>query len=223
MTPNGVHLWRACLDVDGGQIEALATLLSPDEQERGGRFYRAQDRDRFMAGHGLLRRILSRYVDLPPECLRFGYNPWGKPYLCGPAAQSGLRFNVSHSDGQALYALAWNREVGIDLERACPNVAVESLAASFFAPDEISRIQALPTALRRAAFYQTWTRKEAYLKARGQGLSAPLDQFSVFGLDKGRWSLQDLSAPAGYHAALAVEGLPGELAWFDAAVLLPNI
>lgn len=218
-----VHVWRAGLDCGAPVVRRLYQTLSPDERARAGRFHHERDRTRFIAARGLLRRILGHYLGVTPAQLAFTYAPHGKPALATPLAHRGLMFNVSHAHDMALYALTRGRNIGIDIEQIRTDIPYERLAARFFSAPEVSSLHALPHAQRLRGFYCCWTRKEAYLKARGDGLALPLDQFSV-SLAEGepaallhvqwdpaevsRWSLHDLGAGAGYVAALAVEGRP---------------
>jgi 4'-phosphopantetheinyl transferase len=216
-----VHVWRANLDQSPSMAGRFEPTLSVDERMRADRFYFRQDRERFVVARGLLRTILGRYLDRAPASHAFTYNYYGKPSLVSEAGAEPIRFNVSHSHGTALYAITRDLEVGVDLELIRDGLEVEQIAASFFSPREVSALSALPAELRRRAFFLCWTRKEAYIKARGEGLSLPLDQFEVSLIpgepaalmstqtesdEPSRWSLQDLSLASGYVAACAVEG-----------------
>ena len=216
-----VHVWRASLDEPASQIDSFLRTLAADERARAERFYFHRDRERFITAHGVLRAILGLYLNRAPECLSFRYSSHGKPTLAGEYAGDRLHFNMSHSQGVALYAIARGREIGIDVEFIRCNLKVEQIAERFFSDPEIATLRALPKHLQKYAFFLGWTRKEAYIKARGEGLSLPLDQFDV-SLTPGepaallstqpdsaealRWSLQELSLAPGYVAAIAVEG-----------------
>lgn len=223
-----VHVWRARLDASPERVRSLLDLLAPDERERAVRFHFQRDHDRFTVARGLLRGILGGYLgsgpehsSLGPERLRFEYGAQGKPSLAAEHNPAGLRFNVSHSEGVALFAVTRGREVGVDVERVSARVSCEEIAGRFFSPREVEDLRALPPPLREAAFFNCWTRKEAYIKARGEGLSLPLDGFDV-SLAPGepaallanrldpeevaRWSLRELRPWPGFAAALAVEG-----------------
>lgn len=216
-----VHIWRATLDQPISQIESFRHTLAADEQARAERFYFQRDRERFIVARGVLRALLGFYLLSAPECLSFCYSSQGKPALAGESGGDTVRFNLSHSHGVALYAVTRGREVGIDFERIRFDLEVEQIAERFFSRREIATLRTLPIDLRTYAFFLCWTRKEAYIKARGEGLSLPLDQFDV-SLVPGepaallsthpdphealRWSLQELSPTPGYVAALAVEG-----------------
>ncbi len=226
-----VHVWRASLDVPAARVQSLQRSLAMEELGRAKRYHFQKDRDRFVVARGFLRAILSEYLRTEASQLRFRYNPHGKPELLD---SQGLRFNVSHSDGLALYAVSRNREIGIDLERIRPELAGQDMAERFFSPWEVASLRSLPESMRADAFFACWTRKEAYLKAKGQGIALGLDQFdvsltpgepaallSVVGHpeEAARWSLQELRPADGYMAAVAVEGHGWELRcwqWMDA-------
>ena len=222
-----VHVWRASLDQTPSQIQSFLHTLAADEQARAERFYFERDREHFIVGRGVLRAILGGYLDRVPKCLSFCYGSHGKPALAGDSDGDAIRFNVSHSHGVALYAVTRGREVGVDLERVRVNLAVAEIAERFFSRREIAMLRTLPIEVQRLAFFRCWTRKEAYIKVRGEGLSLPLDQFNVsqapgepakvFGTPQdpsatSRWSLQELTPAPGYVAALAVEGHGWDLA-----------
>ena len=222
-----VHVWRATLDRHPSQEEKFLHTLAPDERMRAARFYFARDRGHFIVARGMLRAILSRYLKRAPECLSIGYGPHGKPTLAGELDGEAIHFNLSHSHGVAVYAIARGREVGIDIERIRSDVAAPEIAERFFSRQEVAMLQALLSDLQREAFFRCWTRKEAYIKARGEGLSLALDQFdvslapgapaSLLGTrpdpsEASRWSLQNLDPAFGYAGALAVEGRCGRLA-----------
>jgi 4'-phosphopantetheinyl transferase len=216
-----IHVWRATLDQTPSQIQGFLHNLAADEQAKAERFYFERDREHFIAARGVLRAILGGYLNRAPESLSFCYSSHGKPALAGESDGEPIRFNVSHSYGVALYAITRGREVGIDLERIRFDLAVAEIAERFFSRREVAMLRTLPTEAQRQAFFRCWTRKEAYIKARGEGLSLPLDQFdvslapgepaAVLGTQRdpseaARWSLQELTLAPGYVAALAVEG-----------------
>lgn len=217
-----VHVWRAALARTPAEVEALKRLLSGDELRRAARFHFPRDRSSFVVARGTLREILSRYVGQPPELLQFVYNAFGKPELDGVPGETRVRFNLSHSGGLALYAVAAGREVGVDVEAVRDCMPCEELAVSHFSRREVDVLLALPACDRTRAFFECWARKEAYIKARGEGLSLPLDSFDVSltpgepaallatrGSEHGarRWSLRELAAGTGYAAAVAAEGV----------------
>ena len=216
-----VHVWQALLDETPSQVDCFLRNLAADERARADRFYFERDRQYYIVARGTLRTILSYYLNRPPQSLSFRYGAHGKPALAAEPGEEAIRFNASHSHGVALFAISSGREVGIDLVYARRFGNRAGGPASFLAP-EISTLFALPADLRRCAFFHCWTRKEAYIKARGEGLSLALDQFDVSLIpgeaaallgtrpdpgEAARWSLRELSAVMPrYAASLAVEG-----------------
>jgi 4'-phosphopantetheinyl transferase len=216
-----VHVWRACLDQTTSRIDRLYTVLSPDERERAGRFYFQRDREHYIVARGVLRMILGRYLEIQPDRVRFCYSPYGKPSLVDEDGGDLLRFNLSHSGGLVLYAVACDRELGIDIECIRDDLADKEIADRFFSAAEVAVLQTLARDVWSQAFFNCWTRKEAYIKALGEGLSHPLHEFDV-SLVPGEpaallstrrdpkeascWSLRELETGAGYVAALAVKG-----------------
>jgi 4'-phosphopantetheinyl transferase len=216
-----VHVWRLSLNLPIVRVRELARTLATDERARADRFVRERDRDRFIVTRGALRAILGRYLGRDPCHLRFDYNPFGKPMLSSDSGLPDIRFNVSHADDMALCAVTSGRDVGIDIERIRPDMRIDDIAEHFFSRQEIATLRALPAPRRLEAFFACWTRKEAYLKARGNGLSLSLDGFDV-SLAPGhpaalrdvhddpaeiaRWSFRALFPSPDHAAALAVEG-----------------
>jgi 4'-phosphopantetheinyl transferase len=159
---------------------ALKGTLSSDELERARRFHFVRDRDRYVLRRGILRQILSYYLGCVPAAIDFSYQASGKPQLAHPAPLScDLRFNISHSGDAVLYAVTSRRDIGVDIELIRPEIEWALVANCFFAPAEIAALQRLPVHLQSRGFFNCWVRKEAYLKARGEGLSIPLDSFEV--------------------------------------------
>lgn len=236
LSDDEVHVWRAWLDVSASRLQRLLATLSADERQRHGRFHFQKDRDHFAVGRGFLRTTLSRYLKLEPAQLNFVYGQQGKPALTtgagdrpGAHVQShdALRFNLSHSGGIALLAIATGRDVGVDVEFMSAQVTTDEVAERFFSPHEVATLRTLPREIRRTAFFKCWTRKEAFIKAKGGGLSIPLDQFDVAFApaqtpallrtqwnprEASCWSMFDLNVEAAdYAAALVVEGTPRQL------------
>jgi 4'-phosphopantetheinyl transferase len=222
-----VHVWRARLDQPPAVVERLAPTLTHDERARSERFYFERDRASFVVARGVLRKILGLYIGRPPAQLRFCYGPRGKPALADGPDTGALRFNLSHSRGLALYAVTRGREVGVDIEWMRPDVATTDVARRVFSPSERATLHSLPVERQHEAFFNGWTRKEAFIKATGEGLSRPLDEFDVSiapgepacllatqvdPREVSRWSLQELLPGPGYRAALVVEGTGWRLA-----------
>jgi len=214
-----VDVWRASLDQPQGLKDYLATLAA-DERQRAARFHHQKDREHFIVARGLLRTLLGRYLGLNPASLVFRYSAHGKPALAGALIED-VRFNLSHSHGLALFAFARGRDLGIDLEYVHREVATQQIAERFFSPAEKASLRALPADQQAEAFFNCWTRKEAYVKARGEGLTLRLDQFDVSLVpgepamllgtpaeadEAARWSMIELAPAADFKAALVVEG-----------------
>jgi 4'-phosphopantetheinyl transferase len=213
-----VHVWLANLDRSLGQLSKLGSMLSAEEQVRANRFRFEKHRNRYIAARAVLRSLLAAYLEIDATAVQLSYNAHGKPDLADPA--DDLRFNLAHSSVLALYGITRGRNIGIDVERIRPELAAEDIARRFFAPEEVAALSLLPEELRMKAFFKCWTRKEAFVKARGLGLSMPLDHF-VVSLHPGetpallsvkddeqmpsRWAICELDPEEGYAAALAVE------------------
>lgn len=211
-----VHIWRVDLDCEAEVLRSLEAVLPPEERDRAARFKFDHLQRRWTAAHGALRIILADYVDAAPDELVFEEGAQGKPTLAG--SSPAVEFNLSHSGSIALVAIASEGSVGVDVEIVRPNIDYLELSRRFFAPAEADEIEALPPDQRVAAFFACWTRKEAFVKALGTGLSTALDRFRVTvraesaaevvwveeGLEvREHWSLVDLSEP-GAAAAVAV-------------------
>ena len=194
-------------------------MISPDERVRHARFYFERDKNAFLIARGTLRQLLGNYIGVKPEAICFAYNEWGKPSLSESIA-TGLKFNIAHSEGIALFAFSAGRELGVDVEFHRDNIDFDELANSVFSERERSAFLALPQNQKKTAFFAIWTRKEAYIKARGKGLAIPLESFDVsqdlenaeiFEVrdlegDKDRWALQNLEVAYQYSGAIIVEG-----------------
>lgn len=230
LAPHEIHVWCADITAHAFPLESFAMLLAPDERTRAARFRFAKDQQQFTIARALLRILLGRYLYTPPAALRFGYGAQGKPWLmeAGNAAQ-GLRFNLAHSGELILYAVRKEREVGIDVEFMRAETSYETIAEQFFAPAEVNALRALPFAEQPQAFFNIWTRKEAFIKARGDGLSFPLNGFAVshesqapvtlevypFPRESKRWKLYHLYPKAQYAGALAAEGEQHALRYYS--------
>jgi 4'-phosphopantetheinyl transferase len=216
-----IHVWLTRFDrwPDDGQLVSYEASLSTDERARQRRFAFPEHRRQFLISHAFLRLVLSQYARLDPAEWRFSTNAHGKPALVTHAPVVGLRFNLSHTRGLAVVAVAQTYEVGVDaenVERRDPGI---ELARRYFAADEVAQLSPLEGEARKSAFFDFWTLKEAYIKARGLGLALPLDQF-CFQLTPGSppriafsehlkdaaadWQFVQWSVPPAYRIALAV-------------------
>jgi len=217
---NDIHVWRVSLHAASIRVKKLFEMLANDEIDRASRFYFQRDRDCFVIVRGVLRILLSTYIQTPPEQIRFQYSARGKPSLALGQNDAKLDFNVSHSHELALLAFTRGRAVGIDLEYVRPDIVHEQVAERVFSAQEIASLRALSYGLQPAAFFNCWTRKEAFIKATGEGLSRPLDQFSVSLVpgeaarllaihgqleELSKWFIQDLEPRPGYAAALVAQ------------------
>lgn len=217
-----VHVWGVHRDRYPVWAERCWAVLSADERQRAGRFHFDRDRELSVLARGLLRQLLSAYAARPAAELRFTYTKYGKPVV---ADLDEPHFNVSHSDDVVLLAFTRLAPVGVDVEAIRQLPDRDGLAARVFSPRELSRFRATPIPYRDRLFFHGWTRKEAFIKAVGEGLSYPLDAFDVsFELgaparleqiqgsvqEAQMWTLRDLSMPEGYLAAVALPANPAE-------------
>lgn len=216
-----VHVWRASLRPAPGDLARLEAHLSEDERARAARFRFPEHRQAFVAGRGIQREILSRYTGLPPAAIAYHLSAHGKPALDGAAASSGISFNVSNAGDLSLYAVTLRQEIGVDLEQVRPMPDGMDIARRFFSAPENEAFAGVPESDRDLAFFHCWTRKEAYIKAVGEGLSMPLDRFDVSFLpgrpprllatrgapdEAARWTMLELHPGPGYVGALVIEG-----------------
>ena len=222
LADNEVHVWRAKLELPASQVQQLRGILTEDERDRANRFSFEIDRQRFIAARGTLRFILSRYITIYPSHLRFYYNQYGKPFLAAEFSSYLLSFNLSYSGNMALYVITRNMEIGVDVERVRSEFEYEEIAKLYFSVNELAILRTISTEKKLEAFYNCWTRKEAFIKGHGKGLSLPLDSFDVsftpweppmllITKDKTKehslWTLLDLKPGLGYMGALAVKGI----------------
>jgi len=226
LAPGEIHVWSIRLDPPADRVERLWALLAEDEQARANRFRFDRHRRQYAVGRGALRTLLAGYLGTRPELIRFAYGPRGKPFLAAPAgapAAGGLQFNLSNSDEMALVGFVHGVEIGVDVEFQKPMPDCEQIAERFFSPSEREVLRALPPAVKEEAFFNCWTRKEAYLKAVGEGLAAPLDSFDVTlapgdsprmltlkgdAVRAGRWIFRHFVPAERYIGAFAIEGAP---------------
>ena len=186
------------LDAELAAVSELAQCLSDGERLRAGRFVFERDRRRFIVGRARLRLCLASRLGVQPDAVEFDYGPRGKPRLSRIFADTDLRFNISHSEDVAVYAFSNGREIGVDVEAVREMRDADEIAARFFSRREYEAYLALDSRDRPLGFFNCWTRKEAFIKALGEGLHYPLDRFDV--------SL----APGEPARILRVEDMPGE-------------
>lgn len=206
-----VHLWGFSLEGTSATIALCREWLSQDERVRAGRCVRLEDGNRYILARGCLRAVLARYTGFEPSELAFHSGAAGKPALAGlPAGVAPIHFNVSHSHGRLLIAVARQQEVGVDLERMRADVEVVKLAQRFYSPAECESVMGLPGAAQAGQFFRYWTAKEAYLKCKGIGLQFPLDRCEVTLLPDGlaaavNWNPVSGSVEQGLVRFLALE------------------
>lgn len=207
---NEIHVWVVPLLIYEPEIEGLRSLLSPDEIQRAYRLKTNLHQTRFIIAHGILRKIISFYVNLLPDQLIFQYSTYQKPYL--PSPYTDLQFNMSHSHDYAAFAITQHAAIGIDIEKILP-IQHQEIANRYFSQKENLAISALAKAEQSYAFYRIWSRKEAIIKAIGKGLSMPLDSFTVASDDQVEnilvedktWSLAPIHINSEYTGAVACE------------------
>lgn len=219
-----VHIWRYRQAVPAELAPSCTELLDPEERRIASRFALSGLRDAYVATHAVLRLVISRYLDEDPKTVEFHRRPGGKPVLAPKPGMPALKFNLSHSGDMVLCGLALDRELGVDVERIRGDRDVTGIARRNFSPRELAELRSIEGPRHVEAFYAGWVRKEAYLKARGDGLAQRLDSFDVT-IDPGRgaallrseagpedaarWAMSDVPVPRGYAAAVAVERRSG--------------
>ena len=216
---NNIHVWQASLSQSDSLYKALTETLAAGELARADRFKFEKDRRRYSIGRGILRNILGRYREVEPASLEFAYSDHGKPFLADAASDS-LYFNLSHSADQMLLAVGHHAELGIDVEFMRRNIELLDIAKRFFSANELGYIMQQPSTQLRELFFSCWTRKEAFIKAVGSGLSFPLESFAVdLSLDENisllktewdederfEWTLLDIPVDVNYKAAVAIK------------------
>jgi 4'-phosphopantetheinyl transferase len=226
LAPEEVHVWRASLDHPPIASNELAQCLSPDERAHAGRLRFDESRNRYNNSRGLLRVLIGGYLGMEPAEVRFTYGPHGKPGVGAAGGASLLQFNLSHAEELALYAFTCRWRVGIDVERIHPVSDLDTVIKRFFSRREAAELRALPAGRKLDAFFTAWTRKEAYLKAIGDGLTRPLQAVEASitpgepararcahgePSERARWRTEELRPATGYTAALVVEALQWRL------------
>jgi 4'-phosphopantetheinyl transferase len=224
-----VHVWRASLEQNDATVNALDRLLTAEERQRAQRFVFNRDQRHFVIARGLLRTILGRYLRRDPAYIQFSYGKHGKPFVDG----TNILFNLSHSHSMALYAVSAGRQLGVDIEHIRRDLDARAIATRFFSSAEVATLNGLPDDVQVDAFFNCWTRKEAYIKARGEGIYFGLDKFDV-SLSPGeaaallrvegdpdeisRWTFRSLSVHPDYAAAVAAEGDDWQLRCWDCSL-----
>ncbi len=216
-----VHVWRVFLDVTTVEFENLLGFLSVDELARSGRFHFERDQKRFISARGMLRKILGSYLNKHPGKICFVYSSHGKPMLTDNPGDDSICFNLSHSGAFALYAITLRKKIGIDIESIRDDVSVGQVAQQFYSKNEVSSLEKIDINKRPGLFFKYWTRKEAFLKALGKGISFPMEHCDVSLINGSILSpvtvrdnnsvisnlyVQDLFPGNGYAAAIAIEG-----------------
>jgi 4'-phosphopantetheinyl transferase len=215
-----IHVWTVTLPCGPEELAQLRSTLATDEKSRADRFIAPQDRSNFISARGILRKLLGTYLRRDPSGLQFEYGMHGKPFLQGQTDTS-LRFSLSHSHGIAAYAIARDRNLGIDVELVREGFRSEEIAERYFSAQEREALRCLPAWESTEGFFNCWTRKEAFLKAVGSGLQTPLDSFDVTVAPQmparflrgvgAEWHLEGLVSIPGYAAAVAYDGPPCEV------------
>ena len=219
-----VHVWLVRADDAALCMACCENLISTVERDRAARFKFEKDRRLYTAAHAALRSILAGYLNVAPGDLEFEIGQRGKPRLAPTFSIDSLEFNLSHSSEVALIAVTREREIGVDVEHIKENFAFAEVAERYFTTREVSAIRALPQDLQRRAFYQCWTSKEAFLKAKGVGLSGELDEVEIIIGDNGRvqvkstlpgWYLSELNPCNGYVGAVVLDGREFDLECYN--------
>lgn len=219
LPPNTLHIWLIESEKTDLSFAQGYALLPIDEQERANRFYFAKDREAYVLCRAMLRQRLASYMNHPPAAITFNYNLHGKPFVQAP--QTNICFNMSHSHGMLLLGFAQDSNLGVDIEKIRPDVKVDEIAARFFSKTEIEALRNLPESEKIEGFFKTWAQKEAFIKAMGEGLSYPLNRFSVntnpkemnslvsideASASKDEWTVLTINAPTHYKAACIIQG-----------------
>jgi 4'-phosphopantetheinyl transferase len=208
-----LHVWRASLELSPENLERLETTLNAEEKARAGKFLVPRARESFIAARGILRELLGAYLGIGADQVAFRYGAQGKPLLA-PSHDSRISFNTSHSLGIGLFAFAHGGEIGVDIEQVRTDFKGMEIASRFFSEHEISELRKLPAKEASEAFFGCWTRKEAYVKAHGEGLSIPLRSFTVsfakqeqvLEADGSAWSCHLLEPAPGFAGAVVARG-----------------
>lgn len=222
LSKNAIHLWfcRPKNIRDPALLKSYHRLLSPEEATQQARFYFEKDRHTYLVTRAMIRRLLSRYGDLQPREWQFEKNAYGRPHIASHQGHGDLLFNISHTEGLIAIAFAISRDIGVDVERSDRDSDVVQLADRYFSPKEVEDLHAIAQDQQKDRFFDYWTLKEAYIKARGMGLSIPLNKFSFDVMNPGnvsidvhpslgdtpsRWSFEQWQIDPGFKGALAAD------------------
>jgi 4'-phosphopantetheinyl transferase len=220
LNPGDIHVWRLSLRSPDGNFQPFTETLDASERERGSRFLFEKHRERFVVGRAHVRELLAKYVGCEPNEFEYAYDNLGKPRFKDDSLSQRIQFNFSNSADLGLLAVTLQTELGVDLEKIRPMSDMMGMAKRYFADSETEQLFRLPESQRPDAFFRCWTRKEAYLKAVGKGLTFPLRDVEVTLLaddpcmirninseadDANRWSLVHIPPCVGYHGALAIQ------------------
>jgi len=219
-----VDIWKICLKASDSQLSDYWQILSTEEKDRALQFYFKKETNAFIVSRAMLKTLCANYLYLKPQEIQLSYGEFGKPYL----KASNLDFNISHSAGQALMAFTSGSEIGIDIEKLNPDIEIEKLVKRFFSINEAKTVLALERSQRVTAFFKCWTRKEAFIKAVGKGLSFPLDQFDVTIHEEVKflsingdenlaeeWSLVSFAPEKNFTAAFSMKNKIKEINFYD--------
>ncbi len=229
INPNAIHLWVIPLDGTNRPLEDFRSILSNEEKEQWERFSFSDLQRRYAIAHVRMREIISDYIKIKPSDITFTTNVFEKPFLVEANGLSNIYFNLSHSHDIAVLAITQSRKVGVDVERLKPLNDYMKIAGRYFSPGEINALKQMKGRRACQAFIQLWAGKEAFIKAHGEGISLPLNQFSLENLiehpgkkvckiklpgESIPWSVSPLKMPAGYLGAVAIEGEIPDIQYF---------
>ncbi len=221
LSGDDIHLWCVCLQQSDAIVAQMAKVLSADELKRAKRFHFQKHRDRFIVAHALLRKLLSDYTKTELRRIVFAFSKNGKPCLLEKPGRKKIGFNLSHSKDYALIGFAHERAIGVDLEYIRDITDMAKVAEHVFSKNEISYWHTFSEIEKKEAFYKFWTRKEAYLKAVGEGFTSAVNTIDVsvhpfkesttlvsgkYSENQNRWTVRDLKPLSGFAAAFAVAG-----------------
>lgn len=228
---NETHIWRLPLELTISELEKAKSLLVEDEKTRAERFYFDKHRNHYVAARSQMRKILGFYLNIDNEKIIFSYNEFGKPFLDNEA----IHFNLSHSHNLALFAVNLRYELGIDIEWMHRKTNLLEIGERFFSANEYAELKSLPAELQRQGFFNCWTRKESYIKARGKGLGLPLSKFEVSLLPGepvclkstlhdpeavNKWSLYAFNPHPEYAAGFTINNNHTQFSFWDGSFLL---